>query len=462
MTTDDTLRLASGAFLALLLSGCATFSPDGGMDAVNRATQAKAGAATALLRTDEDRRALAEQLKTMLAQPLDADGAVRIALLNNRSLQATYWELGIAEADLVQAGRLQNPAFGYQHKQGGGTTSIERSLAFNLMGLVTAPLATRIEGRLFEQAKLRVTAEALKVAADTRRAYYEAVAGAQAADYAKQVALAADAGAELAGRMRAAGNWSALDQAREQAFHAQAMADVARASQDATAARERLTRLLGLWGGDAQYRLPDRLPELPAAPSELADIEGTALRERPDVQAARREVDHTAASLGLVRSTRFINVLELGVVRERDGGEPARRGYELTLEVPLFDWGTARTRRAEAVYMQSVNRLAATAVDARSEAREAYLAWRTSYDLAKHYRDVVIPLRRQLADETLLRYNGMLVSTFELLADAREQAVAVAAAIDALKQYWIADAGLEAALGGRPASPANQHGAHHD
>lgn len=471
MTPSPMAALLAAPTLALALSGCATFSADGGMDAVDRATQAKAGASTKLLRTDEDRRALDAQLQSMLAQPLTADDAVRIALLNNRGLQATYWELGIAEADLVQAGRLQNPAFGYQHKRGGGETSIERSLAFNVVGLITAPLATRIEGRMFEAAKLRVTAEALKVAADTRRAWYEAVGGSQAVEYANQVADAADASAELARRMRKAGNWSALDGAREAAFHAEAVAGAARAAKAANGARERLARLLGPVGEGARYRLPDRLPDLPAAPRELGDVEQTAMRERLDVQAATRETEHTAAALGLTRATRFINVLELGAVRERDGGEPVQRGYEVTLEIPLFDWGTARTRRAEAVYMQSVNRLAETAANARSEAREAYHAWRASYDLAKHYRDVVIPLKKQVSDETLLRYNGMLASTFELLADAREQAVAVAAAIDAQKEYWIAEADLETALGGRlPAAPApeaappakEEHAAHQD
>jgi outer membrane protein TolC len=448
----------------LALTGCAGFTPDGGFDTVRRTTEEKTGATTRLLRNDEDRRALAEQLRTMLAQPLTPDDAVRIALLNNRSLQATYWELGIAEADLVQAGRLQNPAFGYKHTQGGGATAIERTLTFNLVSLITAPLATRIQGRMFEQAQQDVSAAALKVAAETRAAWYEAVAGVQAVEYAGQVGAAADAGATLAERMRRAGNWSSLDQYREQAFHAGAMADVARATRNANASRERLTRLLGLWGEDARYRLPDRLPVLPAAPLELADVERTALDGRLDVRTATRATEHTATSLGLARATRFINVLELGAVHEIASGEPKERGYELTLEIPLFDWGSARTVRAEAVYMQSVNRLADTAANARSEAREAYAAYRTSYDLARHYRDVVIPLRKQISDETLLRYNGMLAGPFELLADAREQATAVAAAIDALKEYWVADASLEAALGGRLPAPTTathrEQGAH--
>jgi len=447
-------RIAATA-LVLALAGCATFSADGGVKAVNDIAQAKAGAPVRLLRSDDDRRALDELLKTRLAQPLSADDAVAIALLNNRRLQATYWELGVAEADLVQAGRLQNPSFGYKHTRGGGDVSIERTLTFNLVSLITAPLASRIEGRQFEATKLRVAAEAVQVAADTRRAWIEAVAAAQGVEYAKQVALAADAGADLAQRMRSAGNWSAYDQAREQAFYAEAMADVARANQAATAAREQLTRMLGLWGGGTQYRLPDRLPDLPAAPRELADVEQTAVRERLDVRAATLASQQTAASLGLTRATRFINVLELGATRESKAGEPKERGYEVTLEIPLFDWGGARTARAEAVYMQAVNRLAATATDARSEARESYLAYRTAYDLARHYRDVVIPLRKKLSDETLLRYNGMLVSVFELLADAREQRGAVNAAIEALKDFWLADSGLETALGGKLPAPTH-------
>ena len=141
-------------------------------------------------------------------------------------------------------------------------------------------------------------------------------------------------------------------------------------------------------------------------------------------------------------------MLDLGAVRNSEG-ETKARGYELSLEIPLFDWGGTRVARAEATYMQSVNLLAQAALNARSEARESYADYRASYELARHYRDQVVPLRKKLADETLLRYNGMLMSVFELLADAREQSNAVKGYIGALKDYWIAQANLEAALGGR-------------
>ncbi len=446
-------KLAAWAAAAALLSGCATFSNDGGFGAVAQASKARNGAETRLLRNDDDRRALDEQLRALLGEPLGADAAVQVALLNNRSLQARYWDLGIAEAELVQAGRLANPGFSFKRTHGGGELAIERTLSMNFIQLLTLPLASRIEAQRFEQVKLELAGEAVSMAHQARVAWIEAVAAQQGVEYARQISDAAEASGELAKRMQAAGNWSKYDAAREQAFHADAMADVARARKAATASREKLTRILGLSGEQATaYRLPAHLPELPASPRTVADAEGTALRERLDVQAARLSSQHTADSLGLTRTTRFINVLELSGISARDG-ERRSHGYEISLEVPLFDWGGARVAHAEATYMQSVNLLAAAAVNARSEARESYQDYQASYQLAKHYRDVVIPLRQKISEETLLRYNGMLLSVFELLADAREQTAAVNNTITALKEFWIADANLDAALGGKGVQP---------
>ena len=445
-------KLAAGAGMALLLGGCASLSGDGGFGAAAGVSEQRTGLSASvagrLPRNDDDARALAAVINKKLERPLAADEAVHIALLNNRGLQASYWSLGVAEADLVQAGRLQNPVFDFKRSHGGGELEIERTLTFNLLSLITAPMASRIEGRRFEQTKLLVSNEALKVAADTRRAWVEAVASGQIADYAQQVEASAQASAELAERMRKAGNWSSMDLAREQAYHAQTLADVVHARKAAMAAREKLTRLMGLSGTQTAFKLPDHLPDLPDAPPELADVEQIAISERLDIQAAKLDTEHTASTLGLSKATRFINVLDLGAVRNNEGGTKTR-GYELSLEIPLFDWGSTRVARAEATYMQSVNLLAQAAIDARSEARESYADYRGSYELARHYRDQVLPLRKQLSDQTLLRYNGMLMSVFELLADAREQAGAVSGYIAALKDYWTAQANLEAALGGR-------------
>ncbi|HZX27562.1 MAG TPA: TolC family protein [Telluria sp.] len=434
---------------ALLLGGCASVSPDGGFGAAAGIASAHGAPAAQLARTEHDTQAISAQVTQQLKQPLGVDDAVRIAVVHNPAMQAQYWEAGIAEADLVQAGRLPNPRLEFQRTHGGGELAIERSLTLDLVRVLTMPLAQRIERGHVEQTQLELASAILKQAADTRRAWFEAVAARQAVEYAQQVQDAAEAAAELTGRMVKAGNSSALDLAQQEAFQAEAAAATLRSRQAAVAARERLARLMGVSGAEEAFTLPDRLPDLPATPAELADVERLALIGRVDLQAAKAQTAATAANLGLTRSTRFINVLDLGGVRNSDSGQPRQTGYAIALEVPLFDWGGARVARAEAIYMQSVQRYAAAAGDARSEAREAYQAYRSAYDAARHFRDRVIPLRKKISDETLLRYNGMLASVFDLIADARNQAAAVSAYIDAQRDFWVADTQLHAALGGK-------------
>ena len=447
-----TLMLACAA---LTLSGCATTSPDDAAAAVARMVQERTGAAPRL--AGADARALDLEVNALLAEPVSMDVAVRIALLNHPGLQATYWEVGVAQADLAQAARLRNPSLGFSRLSGGGEREIERSISFDLAGLLTLPLRQRMETRRFEAARLLVAGAIERHAIETRKAWVEAVAAQQALGYARQVNASAEAAAELMGRMVKAGNASALDLARERASYAESAATVMRGARSLDAARERLARQLGLWGTQTGYTLPERLPELPATPRELHRIEQTALERRLDVQAARLAAQHTAADLGLTRTTRFVNVLELGAHDKRETGAARASGYEVGLELPLFDWGGARVARAEATYMQALHRVADAAVNARSEARESYLGYRASYDLARHYRIEVIPLRKKIADETLLRYNGMLASPFELLSDSREQAQAVGSYLDALKEFWLADAALDGALGGRMDAPAHPH-----
>jgi outer membrane protein TolC len=440
---------------ALLLAGCASTQTDKAAAGIAREVQARTGVTPRLLAANDP--GVARETGALLAEPLTLDAALRVAVLNHPGLQATFWEAGIAQADLAQATRLSNPSFGFARLAGSGERELERSIGFDLAGLLTMPLRQRMETRRVEETRLRVAAAIEAHLLGTRKAWIEAVAARQSLAYARQVNASTEAAAELMARMVKAGNASQLDLAREQAQHAEASAAVLRAAREATSLREALTRQLGLWGSQAGYTLPERLPELPAAPHDLTRIEQAALERRLDVQAARLNAEHTAADLGLTRTTRLVNVLELGWQDKRESGAPYAKGYEVSLELPLFDWGGARVARAQSVYMQSLHRVAEVAVTARSEAREAYLGYRASYDLARHYRDEVIPLRKKIADETLLRYNGMLASPFELLLDAREQAEAVSSYIDALKDFWLADAALAGALGGQPAIEHKEH-----
>ncbi|KQY00365.1 RND transporter [Massilia sp. Root133] len=430
------------AVSAALLAGCASFSQDGGLDDVARMAEERI-AQPAPLKRDQDSRA---EVTALLSKPLTPDAAVRIALLNNHGLQASLAELAIAEADFVQAGRLPNPGFSFGRVRGGAETEIDRRLSFDLAALVTLPARTRIERRRFEQAKLQAAMQAVNLAADTRKAYYSAVAAAQASAFADKVRVSAEAAAELAARMRATGNWSTLDAARERAFYQDALTQQAHARLQATTAREELVRLLGLWGPSLAFTLPDRLPDLPAQPDQPANAEATALSQRLDVLIARQDAHATAQALGLTKTTGFINVFDAGYANKSTTGAPRENGYEVSLELPLFDWGGARVARAQATYMQTVHRTGDIAVKARSEVRQAYASYRTAYDIARHHRDEVVPLRKHIADEVLLRYNGMLASTFELLAESREQLAAVNASIAAQRDFWIAATNLQTAM----------------
>jgi outer membrane protein TolC len=263
---------------------------------------------------------------------------------------------------------------------------------------------------------------------------------------------AAQASAELARRMAAVGNFNKLQQAREQAFYADAALSLARAQQQQRATRERLTRLLGLWGGQTSFQLPERLPELPPEPADQPDLESQALAQRLDVQGARLAAEQMAQNLGLTTATRFVNVLELGLMRNGSNEAPTQRGWEVSFELPIFDSGVARLARAEAVHLQAVHRAADIAVQARSEVREAYGTYRTAWDIARHHWVEIVPLHQRIAQENVLRYNGMLIGVFELLADTRVQILSVNAAIAALRDFWLAQADLQMALLGQPAT----------
>ena len=451
------MRALIVAVVLLLLGGCASLGDDAGFTKVEEAVKERTGAETKWARSDKEADTVRGRVKELLGKQIGPNEAVQIALLNNPGLQASYAEVGIAEADLVQASRWRGPTFSFGRLHRGDETEIERGVFFDVLGLLTIPLSTRASESRLQATQYRAAAEGLRVALEARKAWFQAVAAQETARYMAQVKESAEASAELARRMAAVGNFPKLAHAREQAFYADTTAQLARAQHNASAARERLARLMGLWGEDLAFQLPDRLPELPKEPRQGGDIEAQAIAQRLDVQGARHDADSLARSLGLTKVTRFVNLLEVGVLSNSETGEPRQRGWEIELGLPIFDFGGARVARAERLYMQAANRTMEAAIAARSEVRETYSSYRTSFDVAKHYRDEIVPLRKRISEEMLLRYNGMLASVFELLADSREQVAAVNGYIESLRDFWIAESNLQMALTGR--SPGSTQGA---
>lgn len=454
MNINDTALKHKGILLALasifVLTGCATFSKDGGFDNVQQIAKKQLKQEIAWPKSEKEHEKINERVQSLLTQKINVDAAVQIALLNNRGLQAAFYDLGISEADLVQAGRLPNPRFSMLYAKNDGEYKIEQAFTFNIFSLITMPKAVEIEKRRFEQTQKSTAMEVLKLANHTRAAYFNAVAAAELTRYSEQVKESAEASAELAKRMFQVGNWNQIQQMREQSFYADAALDYANARNKQVKAYEALARLLGV--SVAELHLEERLPDLPKTINDLQPFEQSAFDQRLDLQAVRLETEAVAKQLGLTKTTRFINVLEIGPARVLEGkrNDPYKKGIDLSFEIPLFDWGTARVGRAEAIYMQAVNRTAQTVINAQSEIRESYNTYRTYYDTTKHIRDEIVPLRKKTLQQSLLRYNGMLTSPFELFGDARAQVQSVKGYIESLRDFWVADAALQATLVASP------------
>ena len=420
-----------------------------------------------VIKIDAANGALVEvQVRALLAHPLTASSAVQIALLSNRGLQAAYNDLGISEAKMVEASLPPSPSLAFRDLAGSGF-EIERQIVQNVLALVTLPRRRDIAESRFRQAEARAIDATLRVSAETSRAYYRAVAANEAVKFLVEARLSAEALSDVAKRLGETGAMSKLEQAREHAFYAEISGRVATARLRQRIERERLTRMLGAWSTDVKFRLPDKLPRLPTKPNTLPSVEREAVQRRVDLAIARLEIDVLAKELGLTRRTRFINALEVAGVSktEKDitGGvvvdKFSRRGGEVDVEIPIYDFGESRVRTAEETYMRAVNHLLERAVNVRSEAREAYQVYRGTYDIARHYEREVIPLRQIISDEALLNYNAMTLDLFALLTDARARILANVQVIEARRDFWLACVDLGTAIvGGRGGEAAETPG----
>jgi len=441
----------SGLASAMLLSGCTWFAPDAGMGVVATIAQQELNKDAAAIRSPEEAEAADATVRRLLNRTLTADAAVQIALLNNRGLLAAYDELAIADAERVGQSLPPNPTFSWRRIQAGAALESEMQLVTNIIALATLPARSEIAAERFHQAQLRAAEDTLRLAHEARRAYYRAVAARELIHFLTESQSAAEAATKLAAHLRETGAMNKLDQAREQVFYADLTAQLANARQREASEREALIRAMGLSDANLDFKLPNALPAVPRRVQTLGGVEVDAVARRVDLQIARVELDVLAKSYGLTQASRFINILDGGYADKLEKRPDERflmRGFDIRLQIPIFDFGEVRVRQAKATYMQAVNRLLEMAVNARSEARDAYRVYRSTYDIAGHYQREVLPLRKVISEETLLRYNAMLIDVFSLLTEARQRIAATITAIEAKRDFWLATVELKAAIAG--------------
>ncbi|MFT6121236.1 MAG: outer membrane protein TolC [Yoonia sp.] len=458
----------------LVLSACVGAVPDaytdtkGGFAAVSAQTSAAIGKQTAFAQTQAENEVLKRQVQGMVkGKRIGADTAVQAALFNNKGLQAAYANVGLSAADAWQQSTPENPVvsiglLGIGAPELGAYRAIEGLFRANVLDATTRKQRVALADTSFRQAQQSAVGDTLALANQTRVAWINAVAAFETVGYLTQAKRTSDAGSELARKLGETGALNKAGQAREHAFNAELAGQVAKARLNAEQSKEELTRLMGLWGGDVNYTVPDALPALPKSVGKISNLEGKALRNRVDLRVAQLGLAAQAAAFSLTDQTRIVSDLEIvagaELEREVDAGGDIEKvvtsQVELEFAIPIFDSGKARMRKAELSYLQAANVLAEKAVNVRSEVRGAEASYHATYKIARHYRDVVVPLRVTIEEEGLLSYNGMITNTFELLTDVREKLAAQLEAANAKRDFYLAQAALTAAIYGGGAGGA--------
>jgi len=437
------LLLLSGT---VALVGCAHVDPNPAFRELANTVHLRTGKRVQWNRgTAQDAEAQAA-VASLLRHPLTADAAVQVALLNNRNLQATYEELGIAQADLVEAGLLRNPIFTFERRFPG--QALEMDLLKEFIDILLLPLRKRIAAAQFEAAKLRVGHEILKTAAEVRAAFYEHQGDEQLVDLRKTVAEVTERSAETALRMQQAGNLKNLDLATEQASHAQAKIELAKAQSEAVQSREKLNKLMGAFGAQTNWTVASRLPELSGGEVSTSQLESRAIQQRLDLAAARQEFIAQARSLGIARADAILQGAEFGGHYEREISGEYAVGPSVNVPIPIFNQGQAAVARSSAKLRQSEQRYLALAADIRSDVRAARDKMLLSRRQVEYFKSTALPTRTRVTEESQLEYNAMQIGPFQLLQAKQEEVKTGADSVEALRDYWVARAELEKAVGG--------------
>ena len=452
MTAKQTLRLVVVGASALAMSGCATVPKNAGFDDVSKTVADRLGQPVQWRGVTADDAAVDRAVRGLLARPLTADAAVQVALLNNRTLQATYEDLGVAQADLVQAGLLKNPVFTFDARlpdRSPKRTYLDISVEDDFIDLLLRPARRRVAAAAFAQAKGRVASAVLQLAADTRVAFYAYQAAEQDLELQRTVNQAQADSFDAAKRLYQIGNANERTLLGETAQFGRTRLQLAEAEEHAAEARERLGDLMGTWGGDAAWTTAGRLADPPEREVDPVGLESLAIRRRPDLEAARQNLLLQARTLGFTFQYRYIQALNVGPNAERETDGQWRVGPSFDAPIPLFDQGQAAVARAAALLRQSQDRFYAGAVDARSQVRLARTQLFNARARVEFYRREVLPVEQRLVAQTQLHFNGMYVGVFELLQAKRDEIAAGQEYIAALRDYWTARAELERAVGGR-------------
>jgi outer membrane protein, heavy metal efflux system len=390
-------------------------------------------------------------IRLLLRKPMTVENAVQIALFNNRSLQATFEEIGLSAADLIEAGTIPNPkidlAIRFPDKPPSGTY-VDYTAAIDFLRIIMIPLKKRVAKDQLEAAALRVANETLELISQVKEAFYSLQSSQQLLKRFQLIVDTNAAALDLAQRQHQAGNTTDLALVQQQASYSRSRLDIATTEAEIRRDREKLNRLLGLWGGDTEWQVSGELPEVPSSEVPMKSLERLAISQRLDLQADYLLLTSETRDLGLTRAFRFLGALDFGVESERETDAQTRTGPTFAIELPIFNQGQSRIKRGEAALRQAEDRFEALAIDIRSKIGELRDELASKRQIARFYQEELLPDQRRILNESLLNYNAMEIGNYELFTIKAEEARTEREYIEAVRDYWIARVELEREVGG--------------
>ena len=418
---------------------------------VEKAVKERTGLAVRWQQDAAAREATLAEVRALLQKPLTVNRAVQIALLNNRELLATLEDTGVSAADLLEAGLWKNPSLDLSVRfpdRAPSGANWEEAVAFDLLDLLMLPLRKRVAADHLAAAQLRVADETLRLVADVKMAVYDLLGDEAMLTHRRTIADIQNSAVDLTQRQHEAGNVTDLALGQQQALYNTARLELAMAENAQREHREKINRLLSLWGGDTAWKIGGGLPPVPENDVPLRGLESLAVAQRLDLAAAQMELAGIVRALGLTKSYRYIGALEFGVDTERDPDRTNVTGPRLRLELPLFNQGQARVAKSEAELRRAERKLEALAIGIRADVRGLHDKLAAQREAARFFQNEIVPTCRAITAGMLLHYNGMLVGNFELFLTRAEQIEAEHKSIAALRDYWTTRAELERAVGG--------------
>src|SRR5215471_4900371 len=391
------------------------------------------------------------EVRRLLRTPLTPNAAAQIALLNNRGLQSTFEEIGLAQADLIEARTFPNLELNvsarFPDKPPSGT-DVEWSIAQNFLNILMIPLKTKVAKDQLLAAQLRVSDAVTRLVAETKSAIYQLQAAEEIFGRLKVEQATQATSLDFIQKLHEAGNITDLQLLQQQGEYSQSRLEIAQAEGDIRDLREKLNRLMGLWGMDTDWKVEPKIPEVPTRDFSIRGLETLAITQRYDLAASKAELESTLRALGLEKAFRWIGALDFGIDSERNTDSQTITGPTLRLELPIFNQGQARIARGEAQLRRAYDKFEREAVDIRSEVRELRDKLISSRDIAQFYRDALIPVRMQTRDHMQLQYNAMIVGPIELFTARRQEIAAERGYVAAKREYWVTRSELERTVGG--------------